>query len=102
MIRRPPRSTLFPYTTLFRSIKVKAHFLGEIGQVVHRGLQPYQLALVQRIVQRQSASYGIFEAAEIYFHPQTLAQTFDNKLRREPIGNQRLTSEFNQWNIGKR
>src|SRR3712207_7229473 len=26
MIRRPPRSTLFPYTTLFRSVKVP-HFL---------------------------------------------------------------------------
>src|SRR2546428_7724102 len=24
MIRRPPRSTLFPYTTLFRSIRVRA------------------------------------------------------------------------------
>src|SRR5438876_5294725 len=31
MIRRPPRSTLFPYTTLFRSrrIKIEAHKLGE-------------------------------------------------------------------------
>src|SRR2546430_11214614 len=28
MIRRPPRSTLFPYTTLFRSI-CSARFLGE-------------------------------------------------------------------------
>src|SRR2546422_3675274 len=25
MIRRPPRSTLFPYTTLFRSIAAPAH-----------------------------------------------------------------------------
>src|SRR5260370_14739406 len=25
MIRRPPRSTLFPYTTLFRSLAIKAH-----------------------------------------------------------------------------
>src|SRR5258708_31742327 len=25
MIRRPPRSTLFPYTTLFRSIQRRAH-----------------------------------------------------------------------------
>src|SRR3712207_8832109 len=25
MIRRPPRSTLFPYTTLFRSIEVHLH-----------------------------------------------------------------------------
>src|SRR2546422_7301774 len=28
MIRRPPRSTLFPYTTLFRSISVVAGLLG--------------------------------------------------------------------------
>src|SRR3989442_13864775 len=33
MIRRPPRSTLFPYTTLFRSIQV----LG--GQIVARQVQ---------------------------------------------------------------
>src|SRR2546429_1420983 len=28
MIRRPPRSTLFPYTTLFRSQRQHAHLLG--------------------------------------------------------------------------
>src|SRR2546425_7183030 len=28
MIRRPPRSTLFPYTTLFRS-----HRIGQLGEV---------------------------------------------------------------------
>src|SRR3712207_9072640 len=27
MIRRPPRSTLFPYTTLFRSMNVSGHRL---------------------------------------------------------------------------
>src|SRR5256884_5714254 len=27
MIRRPPRSTLFPYTTLFRSIYLEGHVL---------------------------------------------------------------------------
>src|SRR5256885_16863126 len=27
MIRRPPRSTLFPYTTLFRSIELGAHIV---------------------------------------------------------------------------
>src|SRR2546430_3349381 len=27
MIRRPPRSTLFPYTTLFRSLHPPAHLL---------------------------------------------------------------------------
>src|SRR2546422_3327661 len=28
MIRRPPRSTLFPYTTLFRSLPVEHHLPG--------------------------------------------------------------------------
>src|SRR2546430_17507480 len=31
MIRRPPRSTLFPYTTLFRSEEAHHMFVGETG-----------------------------------------------------------------------
>src|SRR5260221_4021090 len=31
MIRRPPRSTLFPYTTLFRSQKLLASFAHSLG-----------------------------------------------------------------------
>src|SRR3712207_8485368 len=34
MIRRPPRSTLFPYTTLFRSILSSSIILGEMGNFV--------------------------------------------------------------------
>src|SRR5687767_15251705 len=34
MIRRPPRSTLFPYTTLFRSVKVLQHTHRESGTTV--------------------------------------------------------------------
>src|SRR3712207_8350723 len=30
MIRRPPRSTLFPYTTLFRSLQLRGD-IGDIG-----------------------------------------------------------------------
>src|SRR5687767_1355138 len=32
MIRRPPRSTLFPYTTLFRSDKVLQYVIGKYGK----------------------------------------------------------------------
>src|SRR3989454_7572078 len=32
MIRRPPRSTLFPYTTLFRSLERDVHQQGEEQQ----------------------------------------------------------------------
>src|SRR2546430_10235929 len=37
MIRRPPRSTLFPYTTLFRSLLAELHG-GADRQVVHGSL----------------------------------------------------------------
>src|SRR3712207_7518213 len=33
MIRRPPRSTLFPYTTLFRSCEIELPLLGPFGKV---------------------------------------------------------------------
>src|SRR3712207_8103527 len=35
MIRRPPRSTLFPYTTLFRSLAEVQH--DTVAQPLHRG-----------------------------------------------------------------
>src|SRR2546426_2130868 len=31
MIRRPPRSTLFPYTTLFRSLDILARAFARVG-----------------------------------------------------------------------
>src|SRR2546430_5711787 len=38
MIRRPPRSTLFPYTTLFRSARSAAHALALDHHVQHIGI----------------------------------------------------------------
>src|SRR3712207_8084079 len=35
MIRRPPRSTLFPYTTLFRSLPAANHHLSPLGPGTH-------------------------------------------------------------------
>src|SRR5439155_7855511 len=39
MIRRPPRSTLFPYTTLFRSHDCKPHTEQASTQPQHRALR---------------------------------------------------------------
>src|SRR5256885_9516473 len=44
MIRRPPRSTLFPYTTLFRSGELEALSVGRERQCFHGVAQ----ALAQR------------------------------------------------------
>src|SRR3712207_7014801 len=46
MIRRPPRSTLFPYTTLFRSFPRGARglaFLGFLARVADEGAQCLQV-----------------------------------------------------------
>src|SRR5438132_3534368 len=41
MIRRPPRSTLFPYTTLFRSVAgLFKSYSGKIDAIVHTASQP--------------------------------------------------------------
>src|SRR3712207_7293042 len=34
MIRRPPRSTLFPYTTLFRSVHTHYYYSGLVGLLI--------------------------------------------------------------------
>src|SRR5690348_17896505 len=44
MIRRPPRSTLFPYTTLFRSLKGHVTLLAPIN-IVEELAKPISLSL---------------------------------------------------------
>src|SRR3712207_762814 len=56
MIRRPPRSTLFPYTTLFRSVlNVQADHLGLGGIKTLRDLARIK-SLVVEVVQRRGTS----------------------------------------------
>src|SRR5438132_9705870 len=65
MIRRPPRSTLFPYTTLFRSVvgRVRA------DHPPHQAVHPRHVGLVQALKDRKSTrlnsshtviSYAVF------------------------------------------
>src|SRR3712207_8229124 len=42
MIRRPPRSTLFPYTTLFRSVHVLPYQTDKDRQVRIMGRRPHR------------------------------------------------------------
>src|SRR2546430_8000591 len=51
MIRRPPRSTLFPYTTLFRSVQIEGH-------TDERGGREYNLALGQKRAEAVRRSLG--------------------------------------------
>src|SRR3712207_753801 len=56
MIRRPPRSTLFPYTTLFRSVVAHLALLfkaveraEQLGEVIDFGRRAVELHEVERV-----------------------------------------------------
>src|SRR5260370_2901442 len=66
MIRRPPRSTLFPYTTLFRSLpSAREQEAGDPDRVLHPGGgRPHEafhrglVAAIQRVAQRRPVRDG--------------------------------------------
>src|SRR2546430_6337614 len=68
MIRRPPRSTLFPYTTLFRSLTSdRAPWFAHVGLgagVVRRSGAPWQYARDRKSTRLNSShsqiSYAVF------------------------------------------
>src|SRR2546422_5955385 len=77
MIRRPPRSTLFPYTTLFRSLRqvsgpVILHWLGEMFDPELQGYwgagdgdaaMDTCLAIIDRKSTRLNSSHGYISYA---------------------------------------
>src|SRR3712207_6920130 len=94
MIRRPPRSTLFPYTTLFRSARARGgadaraadrphlqlpHVGGEHIRIFwHRGIAPCRSRATEREDRKSTRlnsshaniSYAVFcLKKKIYFHP---------------------------------
>src|SRR3712207_7821476 len=70
MIRRPPRSTLFPYTTLFRSVLIALQFLflhalaGQFVLTFHDKRRKFltficKWIILQRVLSRHDASLKI-------------------------------------------
>src|SRR2546430_7377788 len=69
MIRRPPRSTLFPYTTLFRSVAGRCERLARVGPDIagaarnqymsrHRYVLPLTAKLTDRKSTRLNSSHS--------------------------------------------
>src|SRR2546422_9250163 len=55
MIRRPPRSTLFPYTTLFRSVMKR----GRPGVVVTALCAPDRIDDLTRVLFEETSTIGV-------------------------------------------
>src|SRR3712207_8407384 len=73
MIRRPPKSTLFPYTTLFRALDVVAHRHDEL--LAHRLHVHERAAVVEpelapvRTVEPVAEVHELRRRADVDLHP---------------------------------
>src|SRR2546422_2298152 len=86
MIRRPPRSTLFPYTTLFRSLfhlPVAPKNLGMMCRDFHRHDDPADLAFRHRVDEsrdrkstRLNSSHGYISYAVFCLKKKNVSVTF--------------------------
>src|SRR6202051_5351154 len=77
MIRRPPRSTLFPYTTLFRSPDER-----DVRQcVLSRACARLEARLLDRKSTRLNSSHGSISYAVFWLKKKKLLRTL---LRRRP------------------
>src|SRR3989442_9743717 len=89
MIRRPPRSTLFPYTTLFRSearLTLRDRRLAVLAarQDVVEGVPGRWLALVDRRVVRRAINEGRSEehTSELQSRPHLVCRLLLEKKKR--------------------
>src|SRR3712207_7452703 len=74
MIRRPPRSTLFPYTTLFRS-----HYGDEARK---RGI--HDITGYDGVIMTDSGGYQVLEYGSIDVEPTVIARSEEHTSELQP------------------
>src|SRR3982751_4975218 len=85
MIRRPPRSTLFPYTTLFRSLRSRAH--GRRGS----GLSTQRLRVRQRRPRSEEHTSELQSRSDLVCR--LLLEKFENKELKSLVKGDAKTTE---------
>src|SRR5437588_1370186 len=76
MLRRPPRSTLFPYTTLFRSLPEVRQRLHPALQTLHRAHDPHHPA--------RGVAEGVLVGDDPVGHAPLVEPDFDDVPQRFP------------------
>src|SRR5260370_32617702 len=93
MIRRPPRSTLFPYTTLFRSVRrhgpqpgpeAGARHVAAREQVVDHQLQRGAAARVQAQVEPAQLGRSEEHTSELQSHLNLVCRLLLEKKKKQP------------------
>src|SRR5690349_4539162 len=101
MIRRPPRSTLFPYTTLFRSIELRATKRGQ-GGAVHAwpvpDVNPSSIGAVAERAQREAGTNADKMATGVSNESDCKTRAGRNRARARRQNHPRIRS----WRYGDR
>src|SRR5260221_10712756 len=96
MIRRPPRSTLFPYTTLFRSGRVRVLQLADV-----RGLHA-QFVETLHIVGAVAAHRSEEHTSELQSHSDLVCRLLLEKKKSSPTDRSRRTIASRAFTVRKR
>src|SRR5438445_8067482 len=102
MIRRPPRSTLFPYTTLFRSVadgEIGEHFAVDLDagllEAVHQAAAP---AILQPPDERRSEEHTSELQSRQYLVCRLLLEKKKKKKKKTKIRHQHTKNSATQQN----
>src|SRR5438034_5615373 len=85
MIRRPPRSTLFPYTTLFRSVGRRMYDpVGDVGQAITGDVDHPPAGVPQSGIEPQNAHRRSEEhTSELQSHSDLVCRLLLEKKKKE-------------------
>src|SRR2546426_6858818 len=88
MIRRPPRSTLFPYTTLFRSRAnaLRAVLSGKIAKEEFAGKRLYEVLDLDRKSTRLNSSHLVISYAVFCLKKKSWRTGLDSHPARQATG----------------
>src|SRR3712207_936897 len=82
MIRRPPRSTLFPYTTLFRSRRIT-----RTENILHRNFTRRQVAIQNRVASNIGISQSTFSVKVLNLFSRSRRKTNKRKSKHSNVPN---------------
>src|SRR3989442_11344500 len=90
MIRRPPRSTLFPYTTLFRSAE---QTVGVVGAA--HGEQRAELAIRAAVLESRVPHRSEEHTSELQSRPHLVCRLLLEKKKRKSVDS--VSETFECW-----
>src|SRR5437588_2896654 len=91
MIRRPPRSTLFPYTTLFRSLQNYLECLVRSG--AESGVHVARRSLDPRLFLRQAVPRSEEHTSELQSHSDLVCRLLLEKKKNQQLTRTHSSSE---------